>query len=496
MLKITLVCSLALAVYSFQVYLKRRKYKHIPGPKPNSIFEYFLGNVYQISRNLGKGKIVPEQYLEWFAEYGSIFKFEVLNNFIVVVTTPQSIKDVLVAQNFPKPSLVYNTVAGYPFSERFLGSSLVSEPNEFNWQVRRKIFNLGFKNEFINESIKILNLKTDEFLEKLKLMADENTLVELSDMISELTLENISTITFGSGFDPEKKISKKLAKVLEGSNELAINPLMTINPLNFKKIKLYKQAIRDLRICIKKLILERVEKLKNNDYCSNDILSFVLIKLVEKNIDLEIIIDDVLSILNGGQETTANAILFCLLELHQHKPLLEKLLSEIENVLGQRNQIETNDLPKLEYLDCVFKETLRKYPSAVQFIRETDKDFELEGHFIPKKTWIAISPFLMGRNPNYFTEPDKFIPERFMKNEFNKIESFSFIPFSAGPRTCIGIKFAQIEAKIILVKLLKSIDFKFEDKPIRFVERITLKPADGCKCLINLKINDFFLCLN
>lgn len=66
-------------------------------------------------------------------------------------------------------------------------------------------------------------------------------------------------------------------------------------------------------------------------------------------------------------------------------------MDEIENVLGQRNQIELNDLSKFEYLDCVLKETLRKYPPAVQYIRETDKVFEIDGLMIPEKTWIAVS---------------------------------------------------------------------------------------------------------
>nr|QEV83792.1 cytochrome P450 [Brachionus rotundiformis] len=460
---------------------------HIPGPKPKGVFEFFLGNIFEIGKSIRCGKIVPEQYLEWFAIYGSIFKFEILNNFVIVVTKPESIKDVLVKQNFPKPSLVYK-ITGYPFNERFLGSSIVSEMDMAKWQIRRKIFNNGFKNEFINECNSIINTKTDEFLEKLKLKANSKNLIELSDMISELTLENISTIIFGSGFDTEKKFSSQLAKVLEGSNEQAINPFMTINPLNLKKIQIYRQAIRYLRSCTKDLILERLEKIKNNEYCSNDMLCLVLDKLIAQNIDLETIVDDVLSILNGGQETTANAIIFCLMEIYANKPVLDKLLKELENVLGQRNKINSEDLIELEYLDCVFKETLRKYPPAVQYLRETDKDYVLDGLFIPKKTWIvftnetkSISPFLMGRNSNYFTNPDKFMPER--------IKNFSFIPFSAGPRTCIGIKLAQIEAKIILAKLIKNIDFKFQEKPIKYTERITLRPANGCSCFIEFKKN-------
>lgn len=129
---------------------------------------------------------------------------------------------------------------------------------------------------------------------------------------------------------------------------------------------------------------------------------FSNLKKVYQNIDIETIVDDVLSILNGGQETTANAILFSLLEIHKNKLILKKLLNEIDSVLGQKNKIELGDLLKLEYLDCVFKETLRKYPPAVQYMRQANQTFELDGIVIPKNTWIAVSLIRIFLNKNIY----------------------------------------------------------------------------------------------
>lgn len=105
---------------------------------------------------------------------------------------------------------------------------------------------------------------------------------------------------------------------------------------------------------------------------------------------MELLIDDFISFLNAGQETTANALAFCILELCKNQNVLLKLKEEIYQVLGERNEITQEDLSKLEYAECVFKETLRKYPPAVQFVRETNEEFSINGYKIPIGTWIAV----------------------------------------------------------------------------------------------------------
>nr|UOU03251.1 cytochrome P450 3049D1 [Brachionus rubens] len=486
MLELILVSSIGLAItfLTLRVYFNKLKYKHIPGPRTRGFLEFFWGNLNEINQALKRGKIVPEQYIEWSKNFGPIFKFEIFNNFIVVVTDPESIKEVLVTKNFPKPKLVYK-ITGYPFGERFLGSGIVSEMDELKWRERRRIFNHGFKNEFLFECVGRFNLNADEFCEKLKLKADGKNLIDLSELLSEFTLNVISSVALGIQVESNQKLNELIAQSLEGINQLYLSPMMTLNPLNYKKIKKCRESIRALRSFAKKSILERLDKIKNNEYIpGDDILSFFMNKLNDEKIDLELLIDDFITFLNAGQETTANALSFCLLELSNNPNVLNKLSNEIELAIGERNQIRFEDLQKLEYLDCVFKETLRKYPPAVQFLRESNEDCVLNGYFIPKGTWIAVSPFVMGRCSEYFKNPDEFRPERFLEE---KNQNYTFIPFSTGPRNCIGMKFAQIEAKILLVKLLQNFKFNYNNEKIKYVERVTLRPLNGCKCSFKIK---------
>jgi cytochrome P450 len=94
----------------------------------------------------------------------------------------------------------------------------------------------------------------------------------------------------------------------------------------------------------------------------------------------------------------------------------KRLREEVDNVLGERMSLNFDDINKLEYTGCVFKETLRKWPSTGQFSRQTTQSLSLNGVYIPENTWVCLSPFVSSRNPNNFPNPEEFIPERFMKD--------------------------------------------------------------------------------
>jgi cytochrome P450 len=91
-------------------------------------------------------------------------------------------------------------------------------------------------------------------------------------------------------------------------------------------------------------------------------------------------------------------------------------------VLGAKDEIDYEILNKLEYTSCVIKESLRKWPPAAAVSRQTSENVYLDGYFLPKDTWIMASPFVSGRIPDNFPEPNKFIPDRFLKDsEYSKI---------------------------------------------------------------------------
>lgn len=132
----------------------------------------------------------------------------------------------------------------------------------------------------------------------------------------------------------------------------------------------------------------------------------------------------------------------------------EKLLEELETICGNKKRITYEELQKLSYLDCVIKETLRLFPSAPYISRTFKEDVEFgiainydfitylhdinftDGRVLPKDCMIMMSPFLAHRDPKTFPNPEKFDPERFRNGSTRA--PYSYIPFSAGPRNCIG----------------------------------------------------------
>jgi cholesterol 24(S)-hydroxylase len=207
-------------------------------------------------------------------------------------------------------------------------------------------------------------------------------------------------------------------------------------------------VIRNLRKFAREKILNRIKDIENGEHVPNDILTIIINtcsiglcffqqKLViifnkqdEKNflilkehdkLDLEELIDDFITFFNAGQETTANTLAFAFLELGRTPDALRKLKDEIDREMGARSQVNYEDMNKLEYTNCVFKETLRLWPPAPIMSRVTDRDFLINNYKIPPNTQLTISPHLNGRSAEYFPDPDKFKPERFLKeNQLNE----------------------------------------------------------------------------
>ncbi|GLH16741.1 Cytochrome P450 4c3, partial [Gryllus bimaculatus] len=114
------------------------------------------------------------------------------------------------------------------------------------------------------------------------------------------------------------------------------------------------------------------------------------------------------------------------------------------------------DLTKMKYLEYVIKETLRLFPSVPLFVRELDEDVKIEGVNFVAGTAVLLAPIIMHKHPQYFPNPEKFDPERFTPENVRGRHPYAYVPFSAGPRNCIGQKFAMMEMKAAVSKILRN----------------------------------------
>jgi cytochrome P450 len=160
----------------------------------------------------------------------------------------------------------------------------------------------------------------------------------------------------------------------------------------------------------------------------------------------------------GGYNPNGMALYWTILLLSQHPEALKTLTQELNESAGE-NLPRLETLDKLPYLEAVIKEGMRLFPAGTWTGRLAMRDFELSSHLFPKGTWIVMSPYITQRIPEVFPDPYRFKPERWLSAHYS---SYEFMPFSAGPRYCIGASLSMLQLKIALSILVQRFSFSLK----------------------------------
>ncbi|KAG8438727.1 hypothetical protein GDO86_005065, partial [Hymenochirus boettgeri] len=184
----------------------------------------------------------------------------------------------------------------------------------------------------------------------------------------------------------------------------------------------------------------------------------------------------------AGYETTSSLLSFTSYLLATHPDCQEKLLCEVDKFTQEHGVADYSTVQNLPYMEMVLNEALRMYPPAFRFAREASQDCTVMGQRIPAGSVVEIPIGYLQNDPRFWREPEKFNPERFTAEEKQKRHPFLFLPFGAGPRSCIGMRLAILKAKIALCRLLQR--FRFEtceltQIPLQVSAMTTLRPKDG-----------------
>ncbi|XP_073294346.1 cytochrome P450 736A117-like [Primulina huaijiensis] len=195
----------------------------------------------------------------------------------------------------------------------------------------------------------------------------------------------------------------------------------------------------------------------------------ILLKIYKDNvtgvyIDRDNIKGIILDILVGGTDTTSTTLEWAMTELLRHPTVLKKLQSEVREILKGRQDITDDDMEKMHYLKAVIKETLRYHP-PIPFIARVARDsLKIMGFDIALGTMVITNAWAIGRDPASWTEPERFMPERFLNSSVDfKGHDFGFIPFGAGRRGCPGIAFATASVELVLANLMQKFEWDLVD---------------------------------
>ncbi|MFE4617006.1 cytochrome P450 [Streptomyces sp. NPDC056747] len=209
---------------------------------------------------------------------------------------------------------------------------------------------------------------------------------------------------------------------------------------------------------MEQVVDETIEQYRSAGVDHGDLMS-ILIGAVDEgsgqNMSETEIHKQVMTLLAGGMETTANAICSALHLITEHPEVERRLCAELDEVLAGRPP-EFEDLPRLPYLYRVLYETLRIRPPVWLLTRMTTCDTELGGHRIGRDTIVLLSPYLLHHNPDLFARPETFDPDRWLPERVDDITEAAMQPFIMGNRKCIGDKFALNEAMIVIATILSG----------------------------------------
>ena len=312
--------------------------------------------------------------------------------------------------------------------------------------------------------------------------------VDVHEEMLHLTLAVVGTALFGDDFERDiDKISQAMEHVAA-----ALNMKEEAATLLLEKLGLPVPAQKRLhkaREILDQVIRQLTAKRQRQDGERKDLLSLLLNALDAEGeggtMSLAQLLDECITLLLAGHETTASALTFTFYLLSQHPQAEGKLHAELSEVLGDRPPT-AEDLPRLVYTEQVFAEALRLYPPAWMLGRFLTAPLRIGGRDFAAGTLLAVSPYTMQRDPRFFPEPLKFHPERFTPEAKAARPKFTYFPFGAGPRQCIGEGFAWMEGCLVLATIAQQYFLRLAPgQTVEPAALLTLRPKNGMRMVVH-----------
>lgn len=192
-----------------------------------------------------------------------------------------------------------------------------------------------------------------------------------------------------------------------------------------------------------------------------------------------------------GHDTTSAAISWTLFLIGADPVIQQKVIDELDEIMcGDRTRSPTmKELLDMKYLECCIKEALRLYPSVPLIARHIREEVKIDNYTIPVGTTAMIVTYMLHRNPEIYPKPEQFNPDRFLPENCKGRHPYAYIPFSAGPRNCIGQKFAILEEKAVISTVLRRFKIESVDRreDLTLLGELILRPKDGLRVRITAR---------
>lgn len=408
------------------------------------------------------------------SRYGDVFSTRMGSIVVTVLNHPDLIRDVLVTRQrlFAKGRALEE-------ARRILGNGLLTSEGEFHLRQRR-LAQPAFHRErvaaYADTMVDYATRASDRWRNGMH--------VDMHAEMMRVTLGIVGKTLFDTDVeDDASEIGHALTDVLSLFDFVMLPMSRVIERLPLPFVRRTRAAKQTLDAVIYRIIRERRADPREH----GDLLSMLMTATDDEDADDsagmtdEQLRDEVMTLFLAGHETTANALAWTWYLLATHPEVLTRVQAELDRIDGP---LTFASLPQLSYTRQVVTESIRLYPPAYAIGRRATAPypFEWEGrHYtLPARSIVLVSPYLQHHDARWFADPERFDPDRWLPDAVASRPKFSYFPFGAGTRVCIGEQFAWTEAILVLATLARTWDVRPAGAaPPRLQSKITLRPRDG-----------------
>jgi cytochrome P450 len=410
----------------------------------------------ELQFDVGSTEDSLERMVELFARHGDTYRVFVpaRGSYTYVIHHPDDVKRVLVSNHRN-----YTKGVGLDRVKILLGKGIMTSEGEL-WKRQRYMMQPFFHRRVVTQFAEVIAAANARFIERWEQLTARGELVNLTDEMSELTLEIVLRSIFGTDLD-------RLAQQPGG------NPFEVIT----------KEPGRNLQFAFKfrslsKLVAQLLARRRAQGTEHFDFLA-MLMSARDKDSGAPMaereLIDEVMTLIVAGHETTASGLNWTWYLLSQHPQVTARLHAEID----ASAEIDSPSLAQMEaltYAQQVVHEALRLYPPGWLLSRRTIEPDVLGGYPVPANTNVLLPLYLLHRHPEFWQEPERFWPERFAPEHEAARSRFAYMPFAAGPRHCIGETLALYEMLMHLYLVARRYRLTYvPDKPLELEAQINLR---------------------
>ncbi len=411
------------------------------------------------------------QYLN--REFGDIVHYKIGPESIIFLNHAEYIREVLVVQNdnFIKERTVQRT-------KMLLGEGMITSEGEAH-RAQRQVAQPAFHRQRVSDYAEKMVAEAT-FLRESWRHGQE---LDIAREMMQLTLRTVARTLFNTELGGEvRELADAINTIMGLYNYLVALPAVEVLiHMRVPGLGRFVGAKRKLDAIVYRMIEEHRRKGANG----GDLLDMMLqasgswmAGAASREAD-EQLRDQVITIFLAGYETVASALTWTWYLLSQNPDAEQRMQKEIDDVIGNRAPT-IDDVPKLKYVEMVLAESMRLYPPAWAMGRRAKEDFVLGPYRLPAGTTVLISQFVTQRDPRNFVEPLKFFPERFALGGRGTFPKFSYFPFGAGFRQCIGESFAWTEGILSLATIAQKWRLRLADNArVEPQALITLRPKFG-----------------